>query len=275
MGTWNLQNYLLSLRFPEGRFRPDYPKPEAEKQRLREILRQSRPDILFIQELGSAAFLRELQLDLAAGGLDYPFTGFSGVPGTRSGLGFLSRIEPDQVIFHDPLLTESGLPLPRGLQEVRFILQGCSWRFFHVHLKSRWSDDPSDPDATIPRREGLAALAAFLRRIRAADPDSRAVLVGDFNTPHDSPLLNPLRADWIRLLPAGPSGLRYTYTHRKSASREILDGFWILQPGILQPLAILPAGASSAPSDHRLVLVELSDPSDSPDPSDKSDFPDN
>ncbi|MGC9452806.1 MAG: endonuclease/exonuclease/phosphatase family protein [Oceanipulchritudo sp.] len=261
LASWNLQNYLSGNRFEEGSFRLEYPMPEKRKARIRQLLHQARPDILFLQEIGSAAHLKELQMDLAAGGLSYPYARFSASPEARSGLAFLSMIPPAEVLFHDPLpLDPHGAPgnvLPRGIQEVRFLIGGNPLRLFHVHLKSRYSADPADPESLRLRAAGLAALHHFLSLHLLADPSSAFALVGDLNTPFSSPLLRPLRAQWIPIASADADHAPWTYLHRASGSREVLDGFWIpiIRPSPLRPSLILPT--RNPPSDHRLVLASL------------------
>lgn len=57
VATYNVQNYTLSdRRLPDGGFRPDYPKPEAEKMALRAVIRSLGADIIALQEVGGAPF---------------------------------------------------------------------------------------------------------------------------------------------------------------------------------------------------------------------------
>ena len=264
VGTWNIQNLLSQNRYHAGQFRFAYPKPESAKRQLRRILLTTRPDILFLQEVGSAAHVRELQLDLAAGGLAYPFLHFSASPGARSGLAILSRRAPSEVIFHDPIpLRVEGLPestLRRGIQEALFLHEGRALRFFHVHLKSRYTSVPEDPDSLRQRTAEMAFLVEFLQARNLADPAALPLLVGDLNTPFDDPLLAPLRQAWRALPVQDASGEEWTYFYHKSASRDRLDGFWMprTRPPVLRGYTLLPGRlAPNAPSDHRLVLATV------------------
>lgn len=254
VATWNLRNLSAVDRFEEGRYRFDYPMPEARKQAIRRLLLEVRPSLLFLQEVGSAGFLEELRLDLAAEGLSFPHSAFSAEPGSRTGLAVLSRLPLQEVIFHHPVAGDSGSPLKRGIQEVAVRLGPALFRFFHVHLKSRYSTDPRDPDAASERRAGILSLADFLQFQTTLRPASRLVLLGDFNTPFHDPLLDPLRQLWQPLPAADANGQSWTYFHFRSESRECLDGFWIPRstPPPLPPL-ILPQ--EDCPSDHRLLLL--------------------
>ena len=68
--TFNLGCYGLADRDGDGQ--KDDPKPEAERRAVIELLRQTRPDILAIQEIGSRAAFRDLGRILAQSGLEYP-----------------------------------------------------------------------------------------------------------------------------------------------------------------------------------------------------------
>jgi endonuclease/exonuclease/phosphatase family metal-dependent hydrolase len=258
VATWNLQNYLLQNRYEEGKFRPDYPMPEQRKRRIRTLLLEVRPDILFLQELGSKAFLSELQLDLAASGLNYPFAAFSSPKGARSGLAVLAMSQPESLIYYDRLLVdESGTAMRRGVQEVLFSFGDTRFRFFHVHLKSRYSSDPSDPESSLLRAAEIAALLQFLNRQESAHQDEALAIVGDFNTPFHAPLLQSLQAGWAPLDGLDSHGQNWTYQHRKTGSRERLDGFWFPRSCPLRLLHADLLPLDSSPSDHRLVLSSL------------------
>lgn len=251
MATWNIRNLGIVDRFEEGRYRLAYPMPESRKQSVRQLLLMERPTILFLQEVGSPAFLEELRLDLAAEGLVYTDFAFSGHPDSRTGLAVLSQIALAEVVFHQP-----G-PIRRGVQEVALCINGTRYRFFHIHLKSRYSTDPEDPDAFQERQAGVLALAEFLQFQSERRPAATLALLGDFNTPFHDPLLDPLLEFWQPLPAADGAGQIWTYFHFRSGSRERLDGFWSprSQPPPLLPAQVLPM--TDCPSDHRLLIAPL------------------
>ena len=262
VGTWNVQNYLLQNRYLYGKYRFNYPKPEVQKEGLRLLLLDSRPQILFLQEVGSHAFLHELQRVLAAEGLEYPYQHFSIIPGNRSGLAVLSRIPFRKALFHDqiPVVQDNGpLFLRRGIQEITISLDGFDVTFFHLHLKSRYSTNPDDPSAAGHRAAEITALSRFLDAFGPLLENSSPLIVGDFNTPFASPLLDPLKISWIPVPAPDPDGALWTYTYWKTKSSERLDGFWKSRIG--KPFASLSARTCPAPipppSDHRLVLLSL------------------
>jgi hypothetical protein len=262
VGTWNLQNFLVQNRFEEGKFHYKYPMPESRKKRIREQILEESPDVLFIQELGGPGYLRELQLDLKAGGLDYPFRHYAGHPEARTGLSVLSKTLPGKIIFHDAIplgVVEADHSLiRRGIQEIGFQINGTGYRFFHVHLKSRYSEDPDDPDSRKVRAGEIRALASFLEAHRRANPQDVLCVAGDFNTPFDDPLLDPLRGAFIEVPATDAKGNPDTYFHHSGRS-EVLDGFWMLG---IPPVDSLTEGSivplpEACPSDHRMVLMRL------------------
>ena len=52
VASFNLQNYLACERIIDGKWRPDYPKPEVEKKAVRFAIKSVNPDILALQEIG-------------------------------------------------------------------------------------------------------------------------------------------------------------------------------------------------------------------------------
>lgn len=264
VATWNVQNFLVQNRFEEGKFLYKYPMPESRKRRIREQILVESPDVLFIQELGGPGFMRELHRDLQASGLDYPFMQYAGHPEARTGLSVFSKFMPGKVVFHDlvPVEMEEGEAscMRRGIQEVGFLVNGTWHRFYHVHVKSRYSEDPQDPDSRKVRTGEIRALAEFLGAHRRANPQDVLFVVGDFNTPFDDPLLDPLRRGFIPVPATDANGEADTYYHYSGRS-EVLDGFWTMNRGpaeVIPEATIVPL-AVACPSDHRMIILRLPD----------------
>lgn len=261
IGTLNVRNYLQQNRWHEGAYRFDHPKPEEEKARLRALLLEVRPDILLLQEMGSPKHLDELREDLATGGLVYPHRHYAGDPESRIGLALLSVIPPMEVLFIPPG-DAGGRPetLLRGLQEAAFRVGQARLRIFHVHLKSRYTTNEEDPDSRNFRRAEFRNLAGLVEaRLGLSRGKEALLLAGDFNTPFDSPLLEPLRKGWEPMRPADAHGEAWTYHHHRSGTRETIDGFWRVRAGDppFSPGGVFPPGReASAGSDHRLVVIE-------------------
>ena len=259
IATWNVRNYLLSDRYLEGRFRPAYPMPEAQKEPVRHWIETAAPTVLFLQEMGDASFLTELQWDLQAEGVVYPHAYYSGRPDARSGLAVLSKIPLDRVILHEPKRGGDGFsPILRGVQEVIFHKADVRFQVFHVHLKSRYSEDPSDPESLRFREAEMAALVQFLFRATREAADY-VLLLGDFNAPREAPILDALKSEWEWIPAVDAKGEAWTYYHYRTDKREVLDGVWVPegQADKWETGRIFPDKLNEpAPSDHRMVVVE-------------------
>lgn len=269
IASWNLRNYLLADRWTGEAWRFDFPKPEAEKTVLREQLLRLRPDVLFLQEIGSEAMLRELQRDLADLGLRYPHTHFGKRPERERGLAVLGRRPPAEAVFHDevPLAGMPGEVLRRGLQVIRLQgEEGGPILCFHVHLKSRYTSDPEDPQSRRRREAEIATVAAFVeRRLAFAPPQCRFLIVGDFNTPFGDELFARLREAspaWGPVDVRDGSGEEWTYHHRKSDRFSRIDGFWTPERDrdLFAGIGLFPEGRPEpAGSDHRMVMIRYAE----------------
>lgn len=262
LATWNVRNYLLQNRWHDGQFRFEYPKPEREKAPIRDVLLRIRPDILFLQEIGSPEMLEELREDLAASGLFYSSACFSALPEARSGFGVLSMISPREIILLEPGDGQQSHRsfTQRGIQQVVFDYHGRRLHTFHVHLKSRYTSDKDDPESQRFRTAELESLEALLeRQLSIQSHNQTLLLLGDFNTPFDSHMLDPIRENFVPIEVLDESGNPWTYHYYKTQALEQLDGFWTT-PGQLRefmPTGLFPPGIDSLDgSDHRIVVVE-------------------
>jgi endonuclease/exonuclease/phosphatase family metal-dependent hydrolase len=263
IGSLNVRNYLQMNRWEHAAYRFDYPKPEAEKAALRQLLLQERPDILFLQEMGDARFVAELQRDLADLGLRYPYAETALQQGSVRSLAVLSMVAPEQHLLLSPVVDpgrEGGeQQLRRGIHEVRFDVGGIPLHCFHVHIKSRYSEDDADPSARLQRKGEISALTEVVRQRLALQDGSAVLVIGDFNTPLGGCLLDGLRAlDLHQVEYVDTSGTTWTYQQLRSGKRERIDGAFVrddrrwewqqprLVPDDTEPLTF---------SDHRLLLV--------------------
>ena len=97
IATYNVRNYLVMDRHVGAVWRPSYPKPESEKSMVREVIRDIRPDILVLQEMGSLDFLEELRADLNQDGVHYPYAIHMDGPDPDRHVAILSMISPTDV----------------------------------------------------------------------------------------------------------------------------------------------------------------------------------
>lgn len=268
--SWNVQNYLLSDRVVDRVWRSAYPKPEEEKRALREVLAGADADVVALQEVGGPAFLRELQLDLKAHGLDYPYAVAMEAEDAERQLAFLSRLPWLELREHRELpFTYLGeeARVRRGMLELVFESEnGRRWHLFNLHLKSRYTGNPRDPDSAEQRNgEARAARDLLASRLEAA-PDALLVVLGDLNDTRSSRTLRRFEEIGGRPLLqvlelADGRGDRWTYHHRREDVYSRVD-YVILSPAaeaqVDASLArILESGNVRAASDHRPLLFEL------------------
>lgn len=269
VATYNIENYLLMDRVVEGGWRPGYPKPEASKSALRAVVAAVNPDILALQEIGPKPFLVELQRDLKAEGLNYPYAVLLEASDEERHLAVLSRVPFRDVrprIELDFRYFGEREKVRRGLLEVEFETDGERWSLFVVHLKSKWTERPDDPEA-VGKRTGEAT-AARNAILEAHDPEEGALylIAGDFN---DSPATAPLRRFLHRgevqvsePIPAFDSrGEAWTHHWTRQDLYSRVD-YLLASPAMLEKVIdgrgfIFDGPGSGIASDHRLVWADF------------------
>lgn len=271
LATYNVENYTLTNRMTPDGYRPDYPKPEAAKRALRQVIRALDADVLALQEMGGRAFLEELRRDLAREGCVYPHAEILEYDTEPRHVAVLSRRPFAAVTAHTDLRFryDGGEAfVKRGLLEVRLAVGGGELTLFVAHLKSRFTERDEDPQSA---RFRAGEAEAMRDRVLARFPEPSAaafVMVGDFN---DGPVSRPIRALSARgrttiaaLLPVADSrGETWTHRYRREDSYTRVDHIFV-SPGLARAARISGdrarihdgPGVAEA-SDHRPVVVEL------------------
>ena len=241
VATYNVENYVATGRRIDGVYRPAYPKPEAAKRALREVIRALDADVVALQEMGPAGYLEELRRDLRAEGTDYPYTALAEAADPERHLAVLSRRPFRRA------QTEAGLAfrylggrerVKRGVLEVTVAAGAGELTLFVVHLRSRFTDRVDDPESAICRAGEAGAIRDHVLR-RFPDPaGARFVILGDCN---DAKGAKPLRL----------------LTNRGQTVIARL-----LEPGLLPAVAggrarIYDGPGVTEASDHRPVVVRL------------------
>lgn len=140
VASYNIRNYLSMDRLVEGKWRPDYPKPEKEKRVVRETILSVAPDILALQEVGSRMHLEELRRDLSSDGLVY--TGSAWLEGHDSERHVAALWKSDLEI---EVIEHANLPIKymgkvdfvkRGMLELKISGKEGKWSLFNLHLKA-------------------------------------------------------------------------------------------------------------------------------------------
>lgn len=273
IATYNLNNYLITDRYVDGRWRPSYPKPEREKAIIRQIIKDVSPDVLVLQEMGSIDFLHELRADMAREGIHYDyFEHMEGADQNRY-LAVLSKRAPKGVHKHKDLnfkYFEGREVVKRGMLEMTFEFTcGTKFQLFAVHLKSRYTDKKEDLQSNLRRvREAEACRNRIIERTHDLGAD-KYLVVGDFN---DHPSSATMRRFYRRgnleigaLVPAADSrGELWTYFYEKESRYESVDGFVAssaFMPMIKSRCAkIVDSLGALTGSDHRMVYLNLIEP---------------
>ena len=269
LATYNLENYTLADRLVEDVYRKDYPKPEAEKTALRQVLRQLDADVLALQEVGGEPFLTELRRDLRSEGLDYPYASVLNGADPDRKIAVLSKQPFTRVTHHTDLTFKyfgAAAPVKRGLLEVHLNSAGGDVAVFVAHLKSRFTERAADPSSALQRTGEAVAIRDRVLTLFPR-PDSAAfIILGDFN---DSRTSRPTKALLTRgqttiaeWLPAADGrGHVWSHFYRREDSYSRVDHI-LVSPG-LRPRVRTGAGRiHDSPevglaSDHRPLVVVI------------------
>jgi len=269
IATYNVQNYCLADRMVEGSFRQAYPKPESEKKALRVIIRSLDADVIALQEVGSKAFLEELQRDLAADGLKYPHAELLEAADADRRVAVLSRRPFVAVGRHTDLTFsyfKSKEPVKRGLLEVRFATEGGELTLFVVHLKSRFTDRDDDPLSAQRRLGEAVAVRDRVQKLFPEPTKARYLLVGDCN---DGAASRPLKSlmqrgsteIFVRVPAVDSRGEVWSHFYRKEQTYSTVDH--VLVSPLLKPTVVTGAALIGdlpdvlEASDHRPLVVKL------------------
>ena len=266
VASWNLNNYLTFDRLVDGVYREDYPKPEEEKEAMRTLLLGVQPDVLLVQEMGTEDFLYELQSDLAALGLHYPYTALLEAADPVRHVAVLSKKPFKKVHKHDDLwfsYFRGKDRVKRGLLELVFQEGSTKWVLYGLHLKSQLTASKDDPHAAKQREREANAIRNRIKRRE----NPYYLIAGDFNDhPNSPPLRRFLKIadkELSRFIPTADSrGETWTCYYKKEDSYSHLDYILVspaLAPHVVDNRAYLvdKLPESRIASDHRMVVVDL------------------
>lgn len=209
--AWNVRNYMLRpVKTESGRITTPAKAPESVAAVV-ETLRQIRPDILGLCEMGTKRDLADLQSRLKKAGLSLPYKTWVDGPDRDRHLALLSRFPLK--VRHDTrtVFRLGGLP-----QRVRRGILDCTvqvrpdfpLRVLGVHLKSA-RVVPEYDQAAFRRAESLL-LRTRVESILEQAPDAPLLVFGDFNDTKNSPVVKGV---------AGRAGTRKSLTILPLADR--------------------------------------------------------
>lgn len=267
--TYNVENYTVADRMVDGVFRPAYPKPEKEKAALAKVVAGIAPDVLALQEMGGPRYLAAFQRELRAVGQNFPHAVLLEAADPDRHVAILSKLPFKQVRRH-PAVAFSHLGrrevVKRGVLEVVLDTDVGDVAVFVVHLKSKRTERPDDPEAAL-QRAGEAEAVRDLVLSRHPDPArTKFIVCGDWN---DTRGARPVRAlqrrgetDIGELLRAADSrGEAWTHWYRKEDAYSRFD--YILVSPALKPFVqggqgrIWDGPGADEGSDHRAVFMSL------------------
>jgi endonuclease/exonuclease/phosphatase family metal-dependent hydrolase len=268
IATYNVENYGAANRMTADGFRPDYPKPEAQKKALREVIRSLGADVLVLQEMGPQPYLAELQRDLAAEGCHFPYVALATAADAERHVAVLSRRRLQQAVTMDLQFRYFGERerVKRGLLHAVLDTDAGALDLFAVHLKSRLTERADDPLCTTRRAaEATAIRDAILQRFPTPSK-GRFIVLGDCNDAKSSRAVRRLQhrgaTEVAVLVPAvDRHGETWTYFFGRDDTYSRVD-YVFVSPGLVESVVgrsgrIADGEAVAAASDHRPVVVQL------------------
>lgn len=269
IATYNVENYGSANRMTEAGFRPDYPKPEAQKEALRRVIRDLRADVLVLQEMGGPAHLEELRRDLRSEGWDYPHAALATAGDPERRLAVLSQRPLLAVVTHDDLsfpYLGGRETVKRALLEATIETDAGAVTVFALHLKSRFTERSDDPLSAQRRAAEATAIRDRILRRFPAPTTARFVVLGDCNDHRTSRTLAFLqrrgRTEIAVLLAAADSrGEVWSHAFRREETYSRVDHILVspgLRPSVVAGAARIYDGPGvGAASDHRPIVVVL------------------
>jgi endonuclease/exonuclease/phosphatase family metal-dependent hydrolase len=270
IATYNVENYLVTDRLVDGVYREAYPKPEKEKAALRQVIAGIAPDILAVQEMGGAAYLDEFQRELKQAGQNFPYKVMLEGPDPDRHVAVLSKVPFKQVRRHAQVATTyfgQKNAVKRGVLEVIFPTSNGDFSLFVVHLKSRRTERPDDPESALLRAQEAVAVRDLVLSLYPNPAKARFIICGDWNDTRNS---RPVRALTRRgelslgeIIPAFDSlGETWTHFYRREDIYSRIDYFLVspaLKPAVTNGRASIWNGPGAGEgSDHRAVYLQLS-----------------
>ena len=269
VATYNVENYTLANRMVDGVYRRDYPKPEKEKAALSRVIAALAPDVLAVQEMGPQPFLDDFRRELAQAGQAYPHAVLLEAADADRHVAVLSKVPFKEVRRHaDVPFTYFGGPerVRRGVLEVVFATDRGDVSLFVIHLKSKYTERPDDPEAAL-QRAGEAEAVRDLVLGRFPDPaQARFIVAGDWNDTRGTRPARALqkRGDLVigELVPATDSrGEAWTHYFRREDLYSRID-FLMVSPGLKTAVRngtgrIHDGPDATEASDHRAVWLVL------------------
>ncbi|HVT73659.1 MAG TPA: endonuclease/exonuclease/phosphatase family protein [Lacunisphaera sp.] len=269
VATYNVENYTLANRMVDGVYRSSYPKPEKERAALTRIVAGIAPDILAVEEMGPQPFLDDFRRELRQAGQDFPHAVVLEAADADRHVAVLAKLPFKEVRRHAEVPTTyfgQRDRVKRGVLEVIFATSGGDFSVFVIHLKSKFTERPDDPESAEQRRLEAEAVRDL---VLAGYPDptrGRFIVCGDWN---DTRASKPVRTLLKRgetslgeLLPAADAhGESWTHYYRREDVYSRID-YFLVSPALLPAVAggrasVWDRAGVADASDHRPLVLRL------------------
>lgn len=269
VAAFNVENYTLADRMVDGVYRQAYPKPEAEKKAVQQVIAGIKPDILAVEEMGGQPYLDDFQRELKQAGQEFPHAVVLEAGDADRHVALLSKLPFKEVKRHDKVgVTYFGQPdiVKRGVLEVVFATSEGDLSVFVIHLKSKRTERKDDPEGGIQRALEAEAVRDLVLA-RYPDPaKAKFMVVGDWNDTRGTRPIRALqkRGDTVigELVNAADSrGQVWTHYFRREDQYSRID-YLMVSPG-LKPFieggrgTVHDGPGSLQGSDHRAVYLTL------------------
>lgn len=269
VATYNVENYTVANRMVDGIYRPAYPKPEKEKAALARVVAGIAPDVLAVEEMGPQPFLEDFQRELKRAGQDFPHAVVLEAADADRHVAVLSKMPFKEIRRHAAVaITYFGQKevVKRGVLEVILATAQGDLSVFVVHLKSKYTERPDDPESAIQRHLEAEAVRDLVLSRHPDPAKGRYVVCGDWNDTRGSKTVRAMQRRGDRsvgeLVRATDSrGETWTHFYRREDTYSRIDYFLVspaLQPLVVGDRASIWDGPGVGDaSDHRPVVLRL------------------
>jgi len=269
VASYNVENYLVSDRLVDGVYREAYPKPEAEKTALRQVIKAMNVDILLVQEMGTQVYLDELQRDLKTDGVDFSYTTLLKAADPERHVAVLSKIPFKQISPHASVpvrLRGKQDQVKRGVLEISFATSEGELTLFLIHLKSRRTEQDDDVESRQQRLQEAVAVRDLVLARFPTPAKAMFMICGDWNDTRNSKPVKALQKRGETVLgelvwAADSRGENWTHRFRKEDTYSRID-YFLASPPLKSFIRngrgqVYDGPGVNEASDHRPVMVTL------------------
>lgn len=263
VAAYNVENWLLMRR--EGK--DNQPKPQAEKDYVWSVLASVRPDVLGLEEMGTAKDLDELLDGLRMQGLEYSHHEWiEGGDPTRH-VALVSRFPITRRFSRTDytyLLNDAPRRIERGILDVEVqVNDQYSLRALVAHLKSKRQS--SIGDQAMMRLEEARLLRSHIGKALKDNPQLNLIAMGDFNDMPDSEPIRTIIGEppfaLLDLMPVDSKGGRGTHYWEARDSFSCID-YMVVGPGLSNEYVAGSARIADVTgweyaSDHRAIYASF------------------